>query len=87
MYRRRNLVDAKSNVVQAQSDLFNKNTNDAVMELTEAVSLLELTTPRGRKEAAPNAQVKKLVGKIRELRLELSLGREVSATILEEIQK
>jgi hypothetical protein len=74
-------------VVQAKSDLFNKNTNDAVMELTEAVSLLELTTPRGRKEVAPNAQVKKLVGKIRELRLELSLGREVSATKLEEIQK
>ncbi len=86
LHRRQSLVDAKSNVVQAKADLYNKNTADAAKELADALNSLELVT-RGGKQVDPNASVKELAGKIRELRLELSLGKKVSATKLEDIQK
>jgi phage/plasmid primase-like uncharacterized protein len=55
-------------------------------ELAAAIDSLELAT-RGGKQVDPNAQVKELAGKIRELRLELSLGKKVSATKLDDVQK
>ena len=85
LHRRQSLVDAKSNVVQAKADLYNKNTADAAKELADALNSLELVT-RGGKQVDPNASVKELAGKIRELRLELSLGKKVSATKLDDIQ-
>jgi len=84
--RRQGLVDAKANVIQAKAELFNKNTTDATKELAEAVDSLE-TAARGGRQADPAAQVKDLAGKIRELRLELSLGKKVSSGKLDEIQK
>lgn len=84
--RRQGLVDAKARIVQAKAELFNKNTNDAVKELANAVDLLE-TTIRGGRQVEPNTQVKDLTAKIKELRLELSLGKKVSSTKLDEIQK
>ena len=42
--RRQGLVDAKARIVQAKSDLFEKNTNDAVKGLAEAVDSLESAT-------------------------------------------
>lgn len=86
LHRRQSLVDAKSNVVQAKADIYNKNTADAAKELADALNSLELVT-RGGKQVDPNASVKELAGKIRELRLELSLGKKVSATKLDDIQK
>lgn len=86
LHRRQSLVDAKSNVVQAKADLYNKNTADAAKELADALNSLELVT-RGGKQVDPNASVKELAGKIRELRLELSIGKKVSATKLDDIQK
>ena len=59
---------------------------DAAKELAAAIDSLELAT-RGGKQVDPNAQVKELAGKIRELRLELSLGKKVSATKLDDVQK
>jgi|SRR5688500_14647773 hypothetical protein len=85
-HRRQNLVDAKGRIVQAKAELFNKNTSDAANELAEAVNSLEIIT-RGGKQIDPQAQVRELTGKIRELRLELSLGKKVSSTKLDEIQK
>lgn len=85
-HRRQNLVDAKGRIVQAKAELFNKNTSDAAKELAEAVNSLEIIT-RGGKQIDPQAQVRELTGKIRELRLELSLGKKVSSTKLDEIQK
>ena len=86
LHRRQSLVDAKSNVVQAKAELYNKNTADAAKELPEALNSLDLAT-RGWKQVDPNATVKELAGKIRELRLELSLGKKVPATRLDDIQK
>ena len=65
---------------------YNKNTTNAAKELAAAIDSLELAT-RGGKQVDPNAQVKELAGKIRELRLELSLGKKVSATKLDDVQK
>lgn len=85
-HRRQSLVDAKGRVIQAKAELFNKNTAEAAAELAEAVISLETIT-RGGKQIDPQAQVRELIGKIRELRLELSLGKKVSATKLDEIQR
>jgi len=66
--------------------LFNKNTGDAVKQLAEAVDSLE-SASRGGKQVDPNVQIKELTGKVREIRLELSLGKKVSTGKLDEVQK
>ena len=85
-HRRQSLVDAKGRILQAKAELFNKNTSEAAKELTEAVNSLETVT-RGCKQTDPQAQIRELTGKIRELRLELSVGKKVSSTKLDQIQK
>ena len=86
LHRRQSLVDAKSKLVQAKAELYNKNTTDAAKELAGAIDSLELAI-RGGNQADPTAPVKELAGKIRELRLELSLGKKVSVTKLDDIQR
>ena len=85
-HRRQSLVEAKGRVIQAKAELFNKNTTEASTELGEAVISLETIT-RGAKQIYPETQIRELMGKIRELRLELSLGKKVSPTKLDEIQR
>ena len=85
-HRRQSLVEAKGRVIQAKAELFNKNTTEASTELGEAVISLETIT-RGAKQIDPETQIRELMGKIRELRLELSLGKKVSPTKLDEIQR
>lgn len=84
--RRQGLVEAKSRIVQAKAELFNKNTSEAVKELADAGDLLDTIT-RGGRQVTPNAQVNELIAKIKELRLELSLGKKISSAKLDEIQK
>ena len=85
-HRRQSLVDAKSRVIQAKAELFNKNTTEASTELGEAVISLDTIT-RGAKQTYSETQIRELMGKIRELRVELSLGKKVSPTKLDEIQR
>lgn len=85
-HRRQSLVDAKGRVIQAKAELLNKNTSEAAKELAEAVTSLETIT-RGEKPIDLQAQLRELTGKIRALRLELSIGKKVSSTKLDEIQK
>ena len=85
-HRRQSLVDAKGRILQAKAELFNKNTSEAAKELTEAVNSLETVT-QGGKQTDPQAQIRELTGKIRELRIELSVGKKVSSTKLDQIQK
>ena len=85
-HRRQSLVDAKGRVIQAKAELFNKNTTEASTELGEAVISLDTIT-RGAKQTYPETQIRELMGKIRELRLELSLGKKVSPTKLDGIQR
>ncbi|MCS6318030.1 MAG: hypothetical protein H8K05_09720 [Nitrospira sp.] len=55
LHRRQSLVDAKSSVVQAKADLYNKNTADATKELALALESLELIARGNGKQADPNA--------------------------------
>ncbi len=80
------LIEAQSRVVQAKAEIYNRNAADAAKELAEAVNSLEMVM-RGEKQAEPQASIKHLVGRIRELRLDVSLGRKVLVAKFEEIQK
>lgn len=80
------LIEAKSRVLQAKVEIYNKNAADAAKELAEAVNSLEMVM-RGEKQVEPQASIKNLAGKIRELRSDVSLGRKVLMAKFEEIQK
>lgn len=84
--RRQGLVDAKARVIQAKSDMFDKNFGEAAKELAEAVDSLENAT-KGSHQQDPTAAVIELTGKVRELRLEVSMGKKVPLSQLDEIQK
>ncbi len=80
------LIEAQSRVVQAKAEIYNRNAADAAKELAEAVNSLEMVM-HGEQQAEPQASIKNLVGRIRELRLDVSLGRKVLVAKFEEIQK
>lgn len=84
--RRQGLIDAKARVIQAKSDMFDKNFGDAAKELAEAVDSLE-NTSKGSRQQDSSVSVKDLAGKIRELRLEVSMGKKVPLSQLDGIQK
>ena len=84
--RRQGLIDTKSRVVQAKSELFDKNFGEAARELGEAAETLENAT-KGAKQDESILAVRALTGTLREVRLELSMGRPVSLKKLDEIQR
>jgi len=81
-----NLIEAKSRVVQARAEIYNRNAADAAKGLAEAINSLEMVM-HGEQQAEPQASIKNLVGRIRELRLDVSLGRKVLTAKFEEIQQ
>lgn len=83
--RRQGLVDAKSRLVQAKANLFDRNFGDAAKELAEAVDALEAATKGGKSDDASNA-VRDLTSSIREVRLEIAMGKSVPLKKLDEIQ-
>jgi len=84
--RRQGLIDTKSRVVQAKSELFDKNFGEAAKQLGEAAETLEKAT-KGAKQDESILAVRALTGTLREVRLELSMGRPVSLKKLDEIQR
>jgi len=84
--RRQGLIDTKSRVVQAKSELFDKNFGEAAKQLGEAAETLENAT-KGAKQDESILAVRALTGTLREVRLELSMGRPVSIKKLDEIQQ
>lgn len=84
--RRQGLIDTKSKVVQAKSDLFDKNFGEAAKQLQEAVDVLEAAT-KGAKQDEAILAVRALTGTLRETRLELSMGKPISMKKLDEIQR
>jgi uncharacterized phage infection (PIP) family protein YhgE len=81
--RRQGLLDAKSRVVQAKSELFDKNYGEAAKQLGEASETLENSTKGTKQDDAMRA----LSGTLREVRLELSMGKSVSIKKLDDIQR
>lgn len=84
--RRQGLIDTKSRVVQAKSELFDKNFGEAAKQLGEAAETLDNAT-KGAKEDESIFAVRALTGTLRKVRLELSMGKPVSMKKLDEIQR
>ncbi|ALA57611.1 TM1812 family CRISPR-associated protein [Nitrospira moscoviensis] len=84
--RRQGLIDAKSRLVQAKANVFERNFGDAAKELAEAVDALEAATKGGKSDEAGQA-VRDLTGSLREVRLEITMGKSVPLKKLDEIQK
>jgi len=84
--RRQALIDSKSRVVQAKSELFDKNFGEAAKQLGEAAETLENAT-KGAKQDESILAVRALTGRLREVKLELSMGKTVQIKKLDEIQR
>ncbi|MSR24775.1 MAG: hypothetical protein EXR96_06745 [Nitrospiraceae bacterium] len=83
---RQGVVDAKERLLEARSDLNDKNFGDAAKELAEAVTYLEgagLTGEVGGKAANARA----LAAKIKDVEGDLSKGKTVSREKMSAIQK
>src|SRR5262245_26337464 len=83
--RRQGLIDSKSRVVQAKSDLFDKNYGEAAKQLGEAAETLEKVVKGAKQDESIHA-LRTLTRTIQEVRLELSMGKPVSRKKLDEIQ-
>ena len=84
--RRQGLLDSKSHVVQAKSELFDKNFGEAAKQLGEAAESLDNAT-KGAKQDESILAARALTGTLREVRLELSMGKAVSIKKLDDIQR
>jgi hypothetical protein len=84
--RRQGLLDAKSRVVQAKSDLLDKNLGEAATQLGEAAETLEKAT-KGAKQDESILALRALTGTLQEVRLELSMGKPMSIKKLDDIQR
>ena len=84
--RRQGLLDTKSRVVQAKSELIDKNFGEAAKQLGEAAETLESAT-KGAKQDESILALRTLTETLREVRLELSMGKAVSLKKLDDIQR
>lgn len=82
--RRQALLDTKARVVQAKSELFDKNFGEAAKQLAEAVNALEQATKGGKKDDQTRA-LKGITDSLQECRLELSMGKTVAMKKLDEV--
>jgi len=83
---RQGVVDAKERLLEARSDLNDKNFGDAAKELAEAVTHLEQAGLTGE-EGGKAAKAKTLAAKIKDVEGDLSKGKTVSREKMGEIQK
>jgi len=83
---RQGLLDAKSRLIQAKSDLLDRNYGNASKELTAAADLLD-QAGQAERDSGRTATLKAMAGKAREVKLELSMGKTVPRARLDEIQK
>ena len=84
--RRQALLDTKARVVQAKSDLFDKNYGEAAKQLAEGVGALESALKGAKKDEATQA-LKTVAEKLQEIRLELSMGKTIPMKKLDELQR
>ena len=84
--RRQGLLDTKSWVVQAKSELLDKNFGEAANQLGQAAERLD-NVIKGAKQDESIIALRALTETLREVRLELSMGKPVSLKKLDEIQR
>lgn len=83
---RQSLLDAKAQVVQAKSELLDRNYGNAAKELAVAVEEVQKAADaEGTGERVP--KVKALMVKVREAHLELTMGKSLPRARLDEIQQ
>ena len=83
--RRQGLVDAKSRLVQVKAHMAERNFDDATKELTEGIDALEAAT-KGATLDQPTNALRDVAGALREVKLEMAMGKSVSLKKLDEIQ-
>jgi len=83
---RQGLVEAKSRLVQAKADVLDQNFGDAAKELGEAVTVLE-TSAKDIKQDHTADTMLELAGQLREVRLEVAMGKPVPLKRLEDVQQ
>ena len=84
--RRQGLLDTKSWVVQAKSELLDKNFGEAANQLGQAAERLD-NVIKGAKQDESIIALRALTETLREVRLELSMGKPVSLKKLDDIQR
>lgn len=84
--RRQGLVDAKARLVQAKLDLAERNYGNAGKELAETIDAMEQAL-HGTRDPAVSARLRTLVAQVKEVRLELTIGKKFGPTKLDGIQK
>ncbi len=84
--RRQGLVDAKSRLVQAKAHLVDRNFGDAAKEMAEAIAAVETATKGTKSDDATNA-LRDMAGSLREVKLEIVTGKQVSMKKLDELQQ
>ncbi len=83
--RRQALLDTKARLVQAKSDLFDKNYGEAAKQLAEGVTALESAVKGAQKDQGTEA-VQSITGKLQEIRKELSMGKTIAMKRLDALQ-
>lgn len=83
---RQTIVDAKAQVIQAKSDVLDHNFGSAAKALNQAVGELE-RSKNIEKVVERTSQINSVIIKIRAAQQELTSGKAVSRTRLDEIQK
>lgn len=86
MRLRQGLVDAKGQVIQAKSELIDRNFGNAAKELSQAIEHLEKLGDAER-DAGGQPKIRPLTAKISEAQRELALGKAVPRAKLDSIQK
>ncbi len=84
--RRQGLVEAKSRLVQAKAHLADRNFGDAARELGQAVEAVETITKGAKSDDTTNA-LRDMAGSLREVKLEIEMGKPVSLKKLDELQQ
>ena len=84
--RRQGLVDAKSRFVQTKVNVIDRNYSEAAKELTGVINAVEGIT-KGAKADDTTAALRNLVESLREVQLELSMGKPVSLKKMDELQQ
>ena len=83
---RQSLVEVKAQVIQAKSDMLDHNFGSAAKALNQALTDLE-QTKQIEKVAERTTQINNLILKIRAVQQELTSGKTIVRTRLDEIQK
>ena len=84
--KRQGLVDAKSRLVQAKAHLVDRNFGDAAKELAEAVAAVEAAAKGVKSDTATNP-LRDIAESLREVKLEIVTGKQVSMKKLDELQQ